>query len=139
MNSKRWQLYYKLDENKRPVPCSREEAWGDQPSTQMADTSTEHFRISTIFLCIDHGFSDDGPPICFETMVFDKQGHTAKFPDDDAEFVAHEDFGQWRYATYEDAMAGHQQAVDQCLVLERSSDVVTGLLAKIKQGAKTDD
>lgn len=126
-----WPGYYKLDENKRPVPCSREEAWGDQPTTQMADTSTEHFRISTIFLCLDHNYSMDGPPICFETMVFDKQGHTAKFPDG-FEFVAHEDFGQWRYATYEDAMAGHQQAVDQCIALERSGDVFTKWLEKIK-------
>jgi hypothetical protein len=46
----------------------------------------------------------------------------------------HEDFGQWRYATYEDAMAGHQAAVDICLELERSSDI-TGMLARIKQGA----
>ena len=28
------------------------------------------FRVSTVFLGIDHGFADDGAPILWETMVF---------------------------------------------------------------------
>jgi hypothetical protein len=52
-------------------------------------------RISTVFLAIDHNYSDTGPPLLFETMIF---GGT---------------FDQtcWRYATWQEAVEGHKKAV----------------------------
>ena len=51
--------------------------------------------VSTVFLGIDHGFGM-GPPLLFETMVFDESGN-----DDDCE----------RYTTWEEAEAGHAKIV----------------------------
>lgn len=50
-------------------------------------------KISTVFLGIDHSFGRPGPPILFETMVFG-----GKFNSE-----------QRRYATYEQAEAGHKR------------------------------
>lgn len=52
--------------------------------------------VSTVFLGIDHNFSDVGPPVLFETMIFGG-------PHDEE---------QWRYTTWNEAVAGHQVAVE---------------------------
>ncbi len=52
-------------------------------------------EVSTVFLGFDHGFSEDGPPILFESLVFGG-------PLDD-EMV--------RYATYDESLAGHRDLV----------------------------
>jgi hypothetical protein len=54
-------------------------------------------EISTVWLGIDHNFGK-GPPLIFETMIFGG-------PDD-------LDRSQWRYATEEEARAGHVRAVE---------------------------
>jgi len=51
--------------------------------------------VSTVFLGLDHGFGRPGPPILFETMVFGG-------PMDDY---------QERYATWDEAEAGHERIV----------------------------
>jgi hypothetical protein len=51
-------------------------------------------RVSTVFLMIDHNWLD-GPPILFETMVFGG-------PFDE---------WQWRYHTWDEAVAGHRAIV----------------------------
>ena len=51
--------------------------------------------VSTVFLGMDHSWSD-GPPELFETMIFGDE-HS-------------ED--QWRYATYDEAEAGHKAIVE---------------------------
>ncbi len=50
--------------------------------------------VSTVFLGIDHNYRDDGPPLLFETMVFE------------------DDHGgdMWRYSTWDEAMEGHKAA-----------------------------
>lgn len=60
--------------------------------TELADD----VRISTVFLGLDHGFG--GPPKLFETMVFG----------------GWDDGNQWRYGTWKEAEAGHEQAVNRC-------------------------
>jgi hypothetical protein len=52
-------------------------------------------EVSTVFLGIDHRFGGDGPPIVFETMVFDDYGGN--------EMV--------RYCTWDAAVAGHAETV----------------------------
>ena len=52
--------------------------------------------VSTVWMGINHQFGD-GPPLIFETMIFDG-------PLDQA---------QWRYATEAEAIAGHAKAVKE--------------------------
>lgn len=55
--------------------------------------------VSTVFLGLDHGLWRDGPPHIFETMVF---------------LPAGDDYGeQLRYSTWEEAEAGHKEAVER--------------------------
>lgn len=94
--------FYKLDENKRAVPCSAEE-WAEQRQ-RMRDNSSKNvskdfvngIEISTIWLGIDHG-GNDNRPLVFETMVFKpKSGGQECYCD--------------RYSTWEEAQLGHQRA-----------------------------
>jgi hypothetical protein len=110
--------YYKLDANKRPVPCSLEEQARGAHDWQLAETFTEHCRISTVFLGIDHGWR--GPPILFETMVFEKAAHEHEWADGDKSEI-HEDLEQHRYSSYDDAMTGHKAAVSRILRMEAAA------------------
>lgn len=60
-------------------------------------TTVGAFKVSTIWLGINHNFTRDGPPIIFETMI-----HDGKEWDQ-----------QWRYETLEQAEAGHASIVMQ--------------------------
>jgi len=51
--------------------------------------------VSTVFLGLDHSFSDTGPPILFESMSFTDYGEQ----------------GCDRYATWDEAVAGHEAMV----------------------------
>lgn len=53
-------------------------------------------RVSTVFLGMDHGYKTAGPPLIFETMIFG--GDWDKF--------------QARYYTYDEALKGHDMAVN---------------------------
>lgn len=55
-------------------------------------------RISTVFLGTDHNFADDGPPLIFETMVFEDGDWDELYCD--------------RYASWDEAEAGHAKAID---------------------------
>lgn len=89
--------------------------------------------VSTVWLGIDHGWFSDGPPIIFETMVFGPEpstkvtfpsGETANFyPDEHCE----------RYATEEEARAGHERI---CAALRQTR--VTLDLALIESIEKDD-
>jgi hypothetical protein len=52
--------------------------------------------ISTVFLGMDHRFGENGPPILWETMVFGGK---------------HDNY-QERYTSEEDAIVGHEKAVE---------------------------
>lgn len=60
------------------------------------------YWISTVFLGLNHNYGPSGPPLLFETMVFDKErdkpgGWTEHYCD--------------RYSTWDEAMAGHAHIV----------------------------
>jgi hypothetical protein len=55
------------------------------------------FRVSTVWLGLDHSFFG-GPPLIFETMIF--EGPFGKT-----------DLGMWRYSTIPEAQRGHVHAV----------------------------
>lgn len=49
--------------------------------------------VSTVFLSTNHNFWGGGPPLLFETMIFGGSDE--------------EHYSQWRWATWEEAAAGH--------------------------------
>ncbi len=51
--------------------------------------------ISTVFLCLDHNYRFDGPPLLFETMIFPEAVY---------------DHYQTRCCTWDEAVIMHQQA-----------------------------
>ena len=87
--------HYKL-EGKTPVQCTMIESWVEPDDRRVARDVFGDVTVSTVFLRIDHSFSDEGPPILFETMIF----------------CGPHDEKQWRYATWDEAVEGHQAAVE---------------------------
>jgi hypothetical protein len=62
------------------------------------------YRVSTVWLGLDHRFGDAGPPLIFESMVFVGDSST----NDDGD-----DLDCWRYSTEAEARAGHELLVAQ--------------------------
>jgi hypothetical protein len=63
--------YYRLD-GRTPVPCTLEQwtvSFG-QDNRIVAQEEIEGVMVSTVFLAMDHNWSDKGPPLLFETMTF---------------------------------------------------------------------
>lgn len=60
------------------------------------------FTISTVFLALDHNFYPGGPPLLFETMIFDWERRKS------------ERWSHWqqRYSTAAQARAGHMKAME---------------------------
>ena len=71
--------------------------------TQLEDGTS----VSTVFLGLDHNFGMYGPPILFETMIFGN--------DNLGEY-------QQRHATWDEAAAGHEVAVNMAKQKENPSD-----------------
>jgi hypothetical protein len=61
------------------------------------------FEVSTVFLGLDHNFSEEGPPLLFETMVFSIQDNG------ESDYAGEE---QWRCSTWEEAEAQHKMAME---------------------------
>lgn len=103
-------LYYRLDDHHQPIPVTAHDPrfvslFAPECNRRVADDVVGDYWISTVFLVIDHAWSEGDPPILFETMIFPKGTF------DDLYCV--------RYATWEEAVAGHQRTV---------ADVVAGRL-----------
>lgn len=69
-----------LDDDRKPVRCADIITWAKwfETSTHRIIKQTDlgdGRRVSTVFLGIDHNFSDSGLPILYETMVFDSEGN----------------------------------------------------------------
>jgi hypothetical protein len=99
-------IYYKLDENKKPVPCNSYEFAMQceqfEKFKRVAKTQCGPYVVSTVFLCIDHGFGQSEKPVLFETMIW-----SDKKADKEGEFFEH----QWRYHTWQEAVEGHEAIV----------------------------
>jgi hypothetical protein len=61
----------------------------------VAKTWVNQVEVSTVFLGLNHRYGDEGPLQLFETMIFGGD---------------HNEY-QWRYATWDEAEAGHWSAV----------------------------
>lgn len=91
--------FYLLDENKKPYPVSIEESYRLYDDMDMKITQQDNVgdvRVSTVFLCMDHAWIGEPGPVLWETMIFGGE----------------HDMYQERYTSHEDALAGHQRALD---------------------------
>ena len=85
----------------KPMKCSDIKKWAEwfeKGNRRVAESTITQVgagvvRVSTVFLGIDHAFGD-GPPELFETMIFGGE----------------HDYETWRYATWDQAEAGHEAA-----------------------------
>lgn len=96
-------MYYIL-ENKVPVKIYDIEEWAVKStveSRRVDETFISDVRISTVFLGLDHSFGE-GEPLLFETMIFGGE---------------HDDY-QDRYSTWDEAVAGHERAVNLCIEIK---------------------
>lgn len=84
-----------LEEWARSFEATRRHVGDDIFGRPYGDEFREEVRVSTVFLGIDHNYSDRGPPLLFETMIFGGP---------------HNDY-QERYATWDEAERGHAKAV----------------------------
>lgn len=104
-------LKYILDENGEPKAERNLERWAkwfekDVKRRIVRRTPVEDYVVSTVFLGLDHNFSDSGPPVLWETMVF--LGHNPRF---DRGLFEHE---QNRCAgNREQALAMHEDMVER--------------------------
>lgn len=91
--------WYVLDKDNNIKEATIEEwiEWRDKNNVHVGDTTIGDYRVSTVFLGLDHSF-DGGLPVVFETMVFP----TGSWSEDYCE----------RYHTYEEALAGHERVVE---------------------------
>lgn len=65
--------HYILNENDEPIPEEDLMKWGTQmekANRRVARSTVGRSTISTIFLGSDHNWTNEGPPILWETMVF---------------------------------------------------------------------
>jgi hypothetical protein len=91
--------YFILDDENRPKPADLM-TWGRwfENNNRVVDFTqiTSALSVSTVFLGIDHRHFGSGPPLLFETMVFDGNGDTLE---------CH------RYVSWDDAVTGHRATV----------------------------
>jgi len=71
--------------------------WFESADRTVKADEINGYRISTVFIGLDHRCFGEGPPIVFETMIFGLL--------DDDEY-------QDRYCTWEDAEKGHARAIE---------------------------
>lgn len=76
-----------------------ESLW-DPENRRVAETTIGGIWVSTVHLPMDHSFGQ-GPPLIFETMVFDHREDERNMSDEYCD----------RYSTQEEALEGHKKAV----------------------------
>src|SRR3990172_4583809 len=108
--------YYTLNSLGDPVPepnLARWSIWMNSTDCHVAKNSIDGVYISTVFLGLDHSFSDGELPVLWETMIF-ANGQS---------WATHLDEYQQRYTSLADAKAGHKEAVGKLTQLRSEKDV----------------
>lgn len=88
---------------------------------QIGRDETEHHWVSTVFLGLDHRDSDrnlGGPPVLFETMVFEKEWTECKDMLGLGDGRYQKSVEEFRYCTYDQAEEGHAAALAMVRALE---------------------
>lgn len=102
-------MFYILGENHEIIEAGVVEGamfFEDIDKRRVALTQVGDNEVSTVFLGVDHNFSGQGPPVLFETMVFDKDG---------------KDIDCRRYCTWDEAEKGHWEIVEALKAPENSA------------------
>src|SRR5215831_16300125 len=95
----RYPLWY--DRNGDPLNETPESLLRNQNYKRVDETTLPNgMWVSTVWLGLDHNFSNQGPPLIFETMVFKSKTDMTEIDMD-------------RYATEADAIVGHQLMVEK--------------------------
>ena len=81
--------------------------WFEEADRHVEDDTVGLWRVSTVFLGLDHSFSLDGPPVLFETMVFYSGG--------DRPYLDHY---MQRYRTWDEAVCGHRKILQMVTDVE---------------------
>ena len=81
-----------------PVDLLTWAKWFEKGDRVVQQDTVGRYWISTVFLGLDHRFGQPGPPLLFESMAFG----------DANERGYREDLDQNRYATWDEAVAGHE-------------------------------
>ncbi len=99
----------------------------DAGYVRVAEDTVGKYWISTVWIGMNHSFSA-GPPLIFETMVFDKSAPKPKWPperDDDSdeyEITSSTDLDMERYSTEKEAIEGHERMVEKVrLIVEATT------------------
>lgn len=101
-------FHYRLRRKKKThEPCTPSEwvIWSRSGDNRIALTIVGGFKVSTVFLGLDHNFSMIGPPRLYETMVFQLK--------DDGSMTSAEEKGFNRYCTWAEAELGHEEIVQE--------------------------
>lgn len=110
-----------LDENHDIVKATLMEwaQWLEVHSNKIVEqTEIPGYMVSTVFLGLDHNYTDKGPPVLFETMVFRSEDWNEK--DRDKRHLVDQDMN--RYCTWDEAKKGHRRFVWQY----RGGEVIEG-------------
>ena len=99
--------YYILLDNKKVEPVKNALKWGrwmeeNRENSVVKQEDVGDYRISTVFLGLDHGYLGGGL-LLFETMVFKIKGKKIDYSDLDME----------RYPDYAEAVKGHKRMVNK--------------------------
>ena len=92
-------MWWILDENNEPVPSDGMGAaqFIELGRRSVAQDDVGDAHLSTVFLCLDHSMGRPGGPILYESMWFGGPN----------------DGDQRRYRTREEALAGHQEMLNE--------------------------
>ena len=93
--------FYKLV-GRIAVPCRMVEALSDDTGYRVGDDMVGPLQVSTVFLAVDYGFGD-GPPLLFETMIFD-----TSLPENDGRW---DEMYQTRCSSWDEAERMHVAAI----------------------------
>lgn len=89
--------------------------WFEKADRRVAeDNLAMGFRVSTVFLGLDHNYFMLGPPALFETMIF--RGDPSD-KDREKKLKAWSELYMARYPTWKEAVAGHQSALGRARVM----------------------
>ena len=93
-------MWYILNEKNEPVPepdCLVAAQFLESGNRIVAQSDVGDAHLSTVFLCLDHGMGRPGGPVLYESMWFGGPM----------------DGDQRRYRTREEALAGHQEMLNE--------------------------
>ena len=110
---------YILSPEGEAVPVDDILVWGKwfeseegRKARRVAWTEVDNIHVSTAFIGLDHSFGS-GPIQIFETMVFQNIVNKDKFGDKEFNYHPSVDDFTERYATMEEAKAGHARIVEE--------------------------